>query len=177
MQTTAFLGTTRIPVQVDIGFGDAVTPTAQELEFPSLLSAEAPRLRAYPRETVVAEKLQAIVVLGQANSRMKDFYDLALSRLFAMKGGSLVQAIRATFERRDTLLPTETPLGLSAAFAEDSKKARQWTAFVGREPLLLQPSNLPAAIVAIGELVFPPLQAAALGDGFERHWPAGGPWT
>ncbi|MDX8507232.1 nucleotidyl transferase AbiEii/AbiGii toxin family protein [Mesorhizobium captivum] len=178
VQTTAFLGRTRIPVQVDIGFGDAVTPTAQELEFPSLLSAEGPRLRAYPRETVVAEKLQAIVMLGQANSRTKDFYDLlALSRLFAFEGGSLVQAIRATFERRDTLLPTETPLGLSTAFAEDSEKARQWTAFVGREPLLLQPPNLPAAIVAIGEFVFPPLQAAALGDGFERHWPAGGPWT
>nr|WP_292234755.1 nucleotidyl transferase AbiEii/AbiGii toxin family protein [Mesorhizobium sp.] len=91
VQTTAFLGTTRIPVQVDIGFGDAVTPTAQEPEFPSLLSAEGPRLRAYPRATVVAEKLQAIVVLGQANSRMKDFYDLlALSRLFAFEGGSLV---------------------------------------------------------------------------------------
>ncbi|CDX53060.1 hypothetical protein MPL3365_170237 [Mesorhizobium plurifarium] len=73
VQTTASLGRTRIPVQVDIGFGDAVTPAAQELEFPSLLSAEGPRLRAYPRETVVAEKLQAIVVLGQANSRMKDF--------------------------------------------------------------------------------------------------------
>ncbi|MDX8503249.1 nucleotidyl transferase AbiEii/AbiGii toxin family protein [Mesorhizobium sp. VK4C] len=125
VQTTAFLGRTRIPVQVDIGFGDAVTPTAQELEFPSLLSAEGPRLRAYPRETVVAEKLQAIVVLGQANSRTKDFYDLlALSRLFAFEGGSLVQAIRATFERRDTLLPTETPLGLSTAFAEDSEKGK-----------------------------------------------------
>ncbi|WP_292452245.1 nucleotidyl transferase AbiEii/AbiGii toxin family protein [Mesorhizobium sp.] len=114
VQTAASLGRTRIPVQVDIGFGDAVTPTAQELEFPSLLSAEGPRLRAYPRETVVAEKLQAIVVLGQANSRMKDFYDLlALSRLFAFEGGSLVQAIRATFERRDTLLPTETPFSIS----------------------------------------------------------------
>ncbi|AZO32382.1 nucleotidyl transferase AbiEii/AbiGii toxin family protein [Mesorhizobium sp. M1B.F.Ca.ET.045.04.1.1] len=114
VQTTASLGRTRIPVQVDIGFGDAVTPMAQELEFPSLLSAEGPRLRAYPRETVVAEKLQAIVVLGQANSRMKDFYDLlALSRLFAFECGSLVQAIRATFERRDTLLPTENPFSIS----------------------------------------------------------------
>ncbi|MDX8449217.1 nucleotidyl transferase AbiEii/AbiGii toxin family protein [Mesorhizobium captivum] len=126
VQTTAFLGRTRILVQVDIGFGDAVTPTVQELEFPSLLSAEGPRLRAYPREIVVAEKLQAIVVLGQANSRVKDFYDLlALSRLFAFEGGSLVQAIRATFERRDTQLPTETSVGLSTAFAEDSEKARQ----------------------------------------------------
>ncbi len=126
LKTTAFLGRTRIPVQVDIGFGDAVTPAAQELEFPSLLSAEGPRLKAYPRETVVAEKLQAVVALGRANSRMKDFYDLlALSRLFAFEGQSLTQAMRATFERRGTPLPTETPLGLSTAFAEDGDKARQ----------------------------------------------------
>lgn len=178
VKTTAHLGSTRIPVQVDIGFDDAVTPAAQELEFPSLLSAEGPRLKTYPRETVVAEKLQAIVALGQANSRMKDFYDLlALSRLFAFEGGSLVQAIRATFERRGTALPTDTPVGLSAAFAEDSAKARQWSAFAGREPLLLLPSNLPAAIIAIGEFVLPPLDASASDAGFERRLPAGGPWT
>jgi len=149
-RTIAFLGRTRIPVQVDIGFGDAITPAAQELEFPSLLSAEGPRLKAYPKETVVAEKLQAIVALGQANSRMKDFYDLlALSRLFAFEGRSLVQAMRATFERRSTPLPAETPLGLSTTFAEESEKARQWSAFVGREPLLLWPTNFSAAIIGI----------------------------
>ncbi|AZO73521.1 nucleotidyl transferase AbiEii/AbiGii toxin family protein [Mesorhizobium sp. M1D.F.Ca.ET.043.01.1.1] len=178
VKTTAFLGRTRIPVQVDIGFGDAVTPAVQELEFPSLLSAERPLLRAYPRETVVAEKLQAIVALGQANSRMKDFYDLlALSRLFAFEGRSLTPAIRATFARRDTPLPTDTPLGLSIAFAEDGEKARQWSAFVGREPLLLRPSDFPATIISIAEFLLPPLEAEASGHSFERLWPAGGPWT
>ncbi len=178
VKTTALLGRTRIPVQVDIGFGDAVTPAPQELEFPSLLSAEGPRLRAYPRETVVAEKLQAIVALGQANSRMKDFYDLlALSRLFEFEGGSLAQAIRATFERRHTSLPTETPVGLSAGFAEDSEKARQWSAFVRREPLLLRPANFPPTIISIAEFVLPPLRASAAREGFGRRWPAGGPWT
>jgi predicted nucleotidyltransferase component of viral defense system len=178
VKTTAYLGRTRIPVQVDIGFGDAVTPAAQELEFPSLLSAEGPRLRAYPRETVVAEKLQAIVALGQANSRMKDLYDLlALSRLFAFEGGSLARAIRATFERRHTSLPTGAPAGLSAAFAEDSEKARQWSAFVGREPLLLQPPNFSAVIVGIAQFVLPPLRASAGHEEFGRRWPAGGPWT
>jgi Nucleotidyl transferase AbiEii toxin, Type IV TA system len=89
-------------------------------------------------EQAFAEKLQAIVALGQTNSGVKDFYDLlALSRLFAFEGRSLTQAIRATFERRETPLPTEKPLGLSNAFAEDSEKARQWSAFVRREPLLL----------------------------------------
>ncbi|MEJ6780979.1 nucleotidyl transferase AbiEii/AbiGii toxin family protein [Aminobacter sp. Piv2-1] len=178
VKTTAYLGRTRIPVQVDIGFGDAVTPAAQVLEFPSLLSTEGPRLRAYPRETVVAEKLQAIVALGQANSRMKDFYDLlALSRLFAFEGGSLAQAIRATFERRGTPLPTDIPVGLSVAFAEDSEKARQWSAFVGREPLLLRPANFPAVISGIAEFVLPPLRASAGHEEFGHRWPAGGPWT
>lgn len=127
---------------------------------------------------MVAEKLQAIVALGQANSRMKDFYDLlALSRLFAFEGGSLAQAIRATFERRHTSLPTGTPVGLSTAFAEDSEKTRQWSAFVRREPLFLRPANFPAAISGIADFVLPPLRASAAGEGFERCWPAGGPWT
>jgi Nucleotidyl transferase AbiEii toxin, Type IV TA system len=178
VKTTAFLGRTRIPVQVDVGFGDAVTPAAQELEFPSLLSAEGPRLKAYPRETVVAEKLQAIVALGHANSRMKDYYDLlALSPLFAFEGQSLTQAMRATFERRGTPPTTDTPVGLSTAFAEDSEKARQWSAFVGREPLLLQPPNFPAVIVGIAEFVLAPLRASAGREEFGRRWPAGGPWT
>lgn len=178
VKTTAFLGRTRIPVQVDIGFGDAITPAAQELEFTSLLSVEGPRLKAYPKETVVAEKLQAIVALGQANSRMKDFYDLlALSQLFAFEGRLLAQAMRATFERRSTPLPAETPLGLSTTFAEDSEKARQWSAFVGREPLLLRPTNFSAAIIGIAEFALPPLRASASGAGFERYWTVGGPWT
>nr|WP_281407691.1 nucleotidyl transferase AbiEii/AbiGii toxin family protein [Mesorhizobium sp. B2-4-6] len=119
-----------------------------------------------------------MVALGRANSRMKDFYDLlALSRLFEFDGKLLTQAIRATFERRNTPLPRETPLGLSAAFAEDNEKARQWSAFVGREPLLLRPSNFSAAIIGIAEFVLPPLHACAFDEGFERRWTAGGPWT
>jgi predicted nucleotidyltransferase component of viral defense system len=85
VRTRAFLGGTRIPIQVDIGFGDTITPAVQEIAFPSLLHGETPRLKAYPRETVIAEKFQAIVALGTANSRMKDFYDLlALARLFSL---------------------------------------------------------------------------------------------
>jgi predicted nucleotidyltransferase component of viral defense system len=178
VKTKALLGKTRIPVQVDIGFGDAITPAAQELEFPSLLSPNGPRLKAYPKETVVAEKLQAIVSLGRANSRMKDFYDLlALSRLFEFDGRTLASAIRATFERRGTALPNATPDGLSAAFAKDSEKVRQWKAFIEREPLLVEAPSLGVAIDEIAKFVLPPIDTAVSNARFRRRWFDGGPWV
>ncbi|MGI9506712.1 MAG: nucleotidyl transferase AbiEii/AbiGii toxin family protein [Geminicoccaceae bacterium] len=177
VKTKALLGKTQIPVQIDIGFGDAITPAAQTLEFPALLSSEGPRLKAYPRETVVAEKLQAIVALGIANSRMKDFYDLlALSRLFEFQGELLTKAIRATFKRRRTSLPTETPVGLSDAFARNGEKAKQWAAFTGRETLLVPVSSLEEAIELISAFVSAPLEAAASSERFEKVWVDGGPW-
>ena len=94
---------------------------------------EPPRLRAYPRETVVAEKLEALVKLGMANSRMKDFFDLAvLARSFAFSGPVLRDAIAATFRRRGTAIPTELPVGLTDSFAKDGVKLTQWKAFVSR---------------------------------------------
>lgn len=177
VKTKAFLGKTRIPVQVDIGFGDATTPAAQELEFPSLLTPEGPRLKAYPKETVVAEKLQAVVVLGRANSRMKDFYDLfALSRLFDFDGEMLVAAIRATFERRRTAIPHATPEGLDNNFAHDQQKQRQWTAFVSREPLLIAAPSLPETVTEIARFAQPPTKAASSGGGFAWRWENGGVW-
>lgn len=96
---TATLATARVGVQVDIGFGDAVHPGPVELEYPSLLGLPTTRLRAYPRETVVAEKFQAMVSLGELNSRMKDFYDVfTLARRFEFDANSLAGAVRATFE-------------------------------------------------------------------------------
>ena len=171
-----FLGKTQIPVQVDIGFGDAVTPAAQELEFPPLLAPEGPRLKAYPKETVVAEKLHAIVALGRTNSRMKDFYDLlALSSLFEFDR-VLASAIRATFERRGTSLPSNIPEGLSAAFAEDGEKVRQWSAFVEREPLLVDAPSLDKTISRIAQFVLPPIEDGGTKTQFDRQWPEGGPW-
>ena len=113
----------RVPIQADIGFGDAVTPEARETEYPTLLGNPAPHLRAYPRETVVAEKYQALVNLGMANSRMKDFYDLwVIAREFDFDGLTLSEAIRNTFSRRRTALPEYTPSGLSPEFYEDTHK-------------------------------------------------------
>lgn len=123
VELTAHLGTARIPLRIDLGFGDAVTPSPQEVEVPALLDFPRPRLRAYPRETVVAEKLEALVSLGITNSRMKDFYDLwYLSRHFGFEGAPLSAAIRATFERRGTALPEAIPLALSVAFSGDPAK-------------------------------------------------------
>lgn len=129
------LGAGRIPVQIDVGMGDAVVPEAEWLDLPALLDAPAPRLRAYRPETVVAEKLHAIVHLGLANTRLKDFYDLlVLSRTRSFHGETLQSAVAATFERRRTDLPTIVPPGLTADFASDARR-RQWSAFVTRNDL------------------------------------------
>lgn len=133
----AFLGSARCYVQWDVGFGDAVTPAPTDVEYPVLLEGmPAPSLRVYPRETVFAEKLEAIATLGIANSRMKDYFDLlALLREGAMDPAVLALAIRATFQRRASALPNGVPFGLTDAFATDAQKQSQWTAFLRRNRL------------------------------------------
>lgn len=166
----------QIRLQIDIGFGDAITPKAGSLEFPPLLDFPAPRLLAYPPETVVAEKLEAMVHLGLANSRMKDFYDLViLSRMFEFDGDLLTRAIRATFERRKTLLPMGLPVALTPAFADDAAKHTQWSGFA-RKSAARDVESLPAAVSAIVAFAEGPLAAAARADLFGKHWVPGGPW-
>ena len=128
---TAYLERARIPIQIDLGFGDAVTPAPVETQYPTLLPAPGPRLLTYPKETVVAEKFEAMVKLGIANSRMKDFYDLeALSRILDFDGKTLREAIGNTFERRGSDLPAGgTPVAFSLEFYNDTDKKKQWTAF------------------------------------------------
>jgi hypothetical protein len=127
----------RCPVQADIGFGDAVTPAPEETAYPVLLSdLPAPQLRVYPRYTVIAEKFHAIVALGMANSRMKDFFDLwVLTRHSELDAMILRRAITATFARRGTALPINTPVGLSDEFATDRAKQIQWRAFTAKNQL------------------------------------------
>ncbi|MEA1651250.1 nucleotidyl transferase AbiEii/AbiGii toxin family protein [Nitrospirillum sp. BR 11164] len=132
LRTTASIGGAKISLTIDIGFGDAMEPGAEMLDYPSMLAFPAPRLRAYARETVIAEKFQAMVALGRANSRMKDFYDIwILSRSFTFDDDRLARAIAATFARRRTAIPQDPPDALTSAFAEDADKKRQWRAFVG----------------------------------------------
>lgn len=131
LRTIARLAGARITVAIDIGFGDAIEPGIEEINLPVLLDFPEPRLRAYARETVVAEKCQAMVMLGLANSRMKDNYDIwMLSRSYDFDAERLSRAIAATFARRGTAIPEEVPDALTAVFATDAPKQRQWAAFV-----------------------------------------------
>ncbi|PZS98843.1 nucleotidyl transferase AbiEii/AbiGii toxin family protein [Stenotrophomonas maltophilia] len=138
MRLMAYLGSARCHVQWDVGFGDAVTTPPPEITYPVMLDDfPPPFLRVYPRETVFAEKLEAIAVLGIANSRMKDFFDLlALVREDAMDRPGLAAAIAATFDRRGTPAPTPLPYGLTPAFARDVHKQTQWRAFLRRNRLI-----------------------------------------
>lgn len=165
----------RLPVHVDVGYGDAITPGAIEIEYPSLLELPPPKLRAYPPETVLAEKFQAMTALGMVNSRMKDFFDIwAISTTFAFEGMVLAQAIQATFDRRDTPVPTEPPLALTPQFAE--AKRTQWTAFLRRTEISLAPESFPEIQARITALMMPPAMAVASGQAFELSWTASGGW-
>ena len=131
LRTTAYLERTRIPVTLDIGFGDALADASQSIEYPSLLDMERPSIRAYPPAAVIAEKFQAIVALGLANGRMKDFYDLwAIPKAMPIEDHALDSAIAATFERRATLVPGDRPVGLSEVMAQDADAQRRWRAYV-----------------------------------------------
>ena len=134
----------RCPVQLDVGYGDAVTPGPEEAIYPTLLDdLPAPRLRVYPRETVVAEKLEAIASLGMTNSRMKDYFDLrALAHEGAVDPDVLTAAIAATFARRGSPLPAGLPLGLADEFARDRLKQAQWNAFLSKNRLEAPPLDV-----------------------------------
>ena len=131
LKTIAYLERTRIPVTLDIAFGDALADTSQTIDYPSLLDMERPSIRTYPPAQVIAEKFQAMVALGLANGRMKDFYDLwAIPKALPIDDQALDTAIAATFERRTTPVPKERPSGLSAAMAEDAAAQQRWRAYV-----------------------------------------------
>lgn len=154
IRTTALIDRARIPVQIDVGFGDAITPAPREIHYPTLLDAPAPHLLAYPLETVVTEKFEVLVTRGIANSRLKDFYDLYLIvQTFALETIQLAEAVRRTFERRDTGLPTTPPIGLTEAFAR--AWAPQWRTFLTRERMATAPEHLEAVIVELRAFLMP----------------------
>ena len=173
----ARLGKIRIPLQVDVGFGDAVSPEAQLEEFPTLLDLPAPILLAYPRETSIAEKFEAMVNLGLTNSRMKDYFDIwLLSDQFSFEGETLKAAIIATFKRRQTALPREPPVGLSKEFVSEEGKRAQWQAFVLRIRLDSKELSLEKVVGRVAAFVMPPSIAAAERSSFKLTWAKGGPW-
>lgn len=176
LKLTAGLAGARISLQVDIGFGDVITPSAVSAEYPTLLGHPAPSLRVYPRETVIAEKFQAMVHLGMVNSRMKDFHDLwVLGSQFDFDGMTLATALARTFERRNTPLPAELPLALTAEFFADAQKIRQWKAFLNRAGLAVE-VELAEVAAFIAGFVMPLIEPTSVGEMFTERWLAGGPW-
>lgn len=156
----ARIGSARCALQIDVGFGDVVTPAPQTVAYPTLLKGfEAPTLRVYPVYTVIAEKYHAMVMLGQANSRMKDFYDLAvIARRTALDGTTLAAALAATFARRQTALPSERPLALTRQFSDDPAKQRQWQAFLSKNRITA--GGLADTVALLNLLLWPPTEVA-----------------
>jgi hypothetical protein len=178
VELTAHLGKARLRVQVDVGIGDAIVPEPEWIEYPGLLNLPRPRLRAYRPATAIAEKLHAMVVLGAANSRMRDFFDvhmLASARPF--DGAELAAAIKATFARRRTDVPHDLPLALTPEFAAIPGKTSQWSGFTRRLVRGTPPPELEAVIESVAAFAGPVLLAVARGESFSRAWPPGGPWT
>ena len=160
----------RCQVQVDVGYGDAVTPGPEAVEYPVMLDEfPAPKLRVYPRYTVVAEKLEALISLGVANSRMKDYFDLwVLARHSDFEGEVLRDAIGATLSRRGTDIPTDVPFGLTEAFATDAQKQMQWQGFLKKNRL--EALTLEQIVADLQGFLMPPLSAMANGQGFGGTW-------
>ena len=174
---SAQLGNALLRVQVDVGIGDSVHPEPEWLDYPGLLDLPKPRLRAYRPETVVAEKLHAMVVLGQANSRMRDFFDIdALAERMPFEADPLVRALRATFERRRTPIPEALPLALTPGFAAIRGKQEQWNAFLRKNGLELAPLELSAAVSRIATFLESVIAAARNDATLARFWAPGGPW-
>lgn len=169
---TAMLGKARIPLQIDIGFGDAVTPAPQEAELPAMLNLPSAHVLAYPRETVIAEKCEALVHLGLGNSRLKDFYDLwYLAAHFDFEGAVLARALAATFNRRQTSLPSQTPAALTPLYYEDAARQAQWRAFLRKSSL---PSDsvesLEDTIKVLLVFLMPLFDAIGSHASFDRLW-------
>ena len=172
------LGQARLTVQVDIGFGDVITPEREEQDYPTLLDLPAPRLWTYPRETTVAEKLEAMVSLGPTNSRVKDIWDVVLlARRFEFDGETLRSAIEETFRRRGTPLTGERPEPLRPAYFEDALRAQRWQEF---QRQVEEGGDGPARIVDAGEelrrFLGPVYDSLLEASAFTMTWPAGGGW-
>lgn len=169
------LDTARVHMQIDIGFGDVVYPEARESDLPTMLDDPAPRLLCYSRESAIAEKFEAMVKLGELNSRMKDFYDIwLLSRQFDFVGENLAEAIRLTFNRRGTLFP-DVIVAFSEVFVEN--KQTQWAAFHKRLRQDHVPQDFSEVVLAIEEFIEPLAAALSSGWAAPQRWPTPGPWT
>ena len=171
------LGRSLLPLQVDIGFGDIVTPFPERCQYPTLLNHPEPVLWMYPRETLIAEKFSAMVTLGERNSRIKDVWDIAaLAQDFPFDGPTLRSALGRTVEHRNAITGEEVP-GLQARYYLDGARQAQWTAFLSKVAVYgYRPDTLADAGRVIRSFLGPVWESVVSGNAFEVDWPAGGPW-
>lgn len=173
---SARLGQARVPMQIDLGFGDTVSPGPAEIVYPSILGMPRPRLKGYPRETATAEKFQAMVELGELNSRIKDFYDIyILARQFDFDGETLREALVKTFANRKTLIH-EKPIAFSASFAANPEKTLLWSSFLRRASLDRAPKDFTTVIKTLRDFLLPIAKAALKKEKTSLIWKAPGPW-
>jgi predicted nucleotidyltransferase component of viral defense system len=171
-----WVGKTRIPMQIDVGFGDAVVPDAREMTFPAMLDMEPPIVMVYSIETIVAEKFEASLDLAKLNSRMKDFYDIwMLSHAYPFHGSTLQDAVTATCQRRATPLSSNA-LIFSIEFAASANKQAQWSAFLRKAQIPGISEDFPMIMEEIGEFLYPVVEAYENQRRFEKEWLPGGPW-
>jgi Nucleotidyl transferase AbiEii toxin, Type IV TA system len=173
----AALEQARERLQVDIGIGDAVWPPPRKLNYPTLLGTTAPSVLAYARETVIAEKLETMIVLGPRNSRIKDFFDIHfLASTFPFEGQILTEAICRTFGRRETPIPEMLPVGLTDEYWDAPVRETQIRAFARRARIHADRSNAKAMLPLLTAFLAPPLEHIRRGERFDRIWPPAGPW-
>jgi len=166
-------------MQIDIGFGDPLVPGPSLIRLPTILDFPPPELQGYSRESAIAEKLQVMVYMGEANSRMKDFYDVwLLATHFDFDGPTLAQAIHETFRWRQTTIPV-APAAFSDEFALNRERQAQWNAFIRRQRLEEQgaPATLREVTQVIAAFLQPVIHALLEGRRFDRRWSPGGPWV
>ena len=170
------MGTIRLSLQIDIGFGDVIVPKANKFTYPTILGFPAPILRGYSKESTISEKFQAMVKLGLLNSRMKDFYDIwFLSQKFDFKGQTLSNALRKTFVNRNTDI-VSNPVVFENSFASDKDKQKQWQAFIQRTRLSDTPKKFIEVINKLKLFISPVIFALAENIDFQKNWKAPGPW-
>lgn len=166
-----------LAMQIDFGFSDVVTPHPEPISYPSVLDHPPAQLMAYNRETVVAEKFEAMVKLGELNSRMKDFFDIyVLAQHFAFDGRAVADAIQTTFQRRGTALESQ-PVCFGERFSSSGSTPQQWTAFLKRSRVDQAPSHFPDVVTFIVGFLGPAVESLANRHDFDSRWPAGGPWA
>jgi len=164
----ARLGNARLPLQVDVGFGDAVVPPPKDIEFPVLLDFPIPQLKGYQPDTVVAEKSEAMVALGLANSRLKDYFDLwRLASTRDFHGPVLALAIQAAFERRRTVIPDGLPAGLTDDYYE--RWGAQWLGVMNRFGVD-DPPSLQKVLELLRRFLLPVFESLAVGRGLKHTW-------